>query len=224
MKAQTKIKAKTKNISIMLVDDHQIVRDGIKSLLSDQNGITIIEEAENGKIAIEKAKHTRANLIIMDINMPEINGIIATQKITRLYPKKKVLALSMYANDEAITNMIKAGAYGYILKDSGKDELVNAIRKVSSGKYYFGDNTSYSLFAKHIGFNQKSELRHLYISDREKEILKLISEGLTNIEIGERLNLSSRTADSHRRNLLFKYQANNSAHLVKIAIELGMLV
>ncbi|MEL7833769.1 response regulator transcription factor [Fodinibius sp. Rm-B-1B1-1] len=208
------------NVKILLVDDHDIVRDGIQMLLEDEIGIEITAEAENGKEAIETCKNHDIDLVIMDINMPEMDGIEATKKIIEDFDEIKILALTMMDEDQHIRQMIKAGASGYILKSSNKLELVDAITTILDGKHYFSDDATHSVMmdlVKGTTTEQNSDPGNL--TGREKEILELIVKENTNQEIADQLYISTRTVDAHRRNLLQKTGAKNTAGLVTYAIK-----
>ncbi|PAU94443.1 DNA-binding response regulator [Aliifodinibius salipaludis] len=212
------------DIKILLADDHDIVRDGIKMLLEDDVGFTITAEAENGKEAIEACKNHDIDLIIMDINMPEMNGIEATETIKESFPEIKILALTMMDEDQHIREMIEAGASGYILKSSDKMELVDAITTILDGKHYFSDDATQSVMMDIVkGTNQKDNSDPGNITKREKEVLELIVEQYTNQEIAEELYISTRTVDAHRRNLLQKTGAKNTAGLVTYAIKYDLV-
>lgn len=207
-------------INILLVDDHDIVRDGIHMLLEDEVGFNIAAEAENGNEAIEACKEHDIDLIIMDINMPEMNGIEATERIKESFPEIKVLALTMMDEDQHIRKMIEAGASGYILKSSDKLELVDAITTILDGQHYFSDDATQSVMMDLVkGTTQKKQSDPENLTDREKEVLELIVEQYTNQEIADELYISPRTVDAHRRNLLQKTGAKNTAGLVTYAIK-----
>ena len=209
------------NIRIAVVDDHEIVRDGIQVLLEDEPGMDIVFEAENGKEAIKYCKKDTPDLIIMDITMPEMDGIEATKIIKDRYPDVKILALTMLSEDQHIRKMIKAGASGYILKSSGKEELLNAINKIIDGQHYFSDDATQAILQELVNPEIKStrDADEINITDREMEVLKLIVDEYTNQEIADELFVSVRTVDAHRRNLLQKTGAKNTAGLVKYAIK-----
>lgn len=208
------------NINILLADDHDIVRDGIKMLLEDEVGFKIAAEAENGKEAINACKEHDIDLIVMDISMPEMNGIEATKKIKESSPDIKVLALTMMDEDQHIRQMIEAGASGYILKSSDKIELVDAITRILEGKHYFSNDATQSVMMDLVkGKTEKDETDPGNVTDREKEVLELIVQQHTNQEIADKLHISTRTVDAHRRNLLQKTGAKNTAGLVTYAIK-----
>ena len=205
------------DIQIMLVDDHNIIRDGIRVLLEDEIGFHITAEAENGKEAVKACEDHDFDLIIMDISMPKMNGIEATEKIKKEYPDIKILALTMMDEDQHIRKMIEAGASGYILKSSGKEELVDAITSILDGKHYFSQDAAFSVMMDLVkGEGKPTSLGNL--TEREREVLELIVKEYTNQEIADELFISIRTVDSHRRNLLQKTGAKNTAGLVMYAI------
>ena len=208
------------NIKILLADDHKIVRDGIKLMLEPHVGIDIEAEASNGKDVLEALKTTVIDLIIMDINMPEMDGIEATRNVKENYPEVKVLALTMSNDDLHIRQMIQAGASGYIMKSAGRSELKEAVNAIMNGKHYFSDEATNSIMMDLVkGKGKSSSHEPVHITDRELEILELIVKEYTNQEIGEKLFISPRTVDAHRRNLLQKTGARNTAGLVKFAFQ-----
>jgi DNA-binding NarL/FixJ family response regulator len=211
------------NINILLVDDHDIVRDGIRMLLEDEVGFKIAAEAENGKQAITACKKHDIDLVVMDISMPKVNGIEATETIKELFPEIKILALTMMDEDQHIRQMIKAGASGYILKSSDKIELVDAITTILEGKHYFSDDATRSVMMDLVkGPTQEKSSDPGNITDREKQVLELIVKQYTNQEIAQELHISTRTVDAHRRNLLQKTGAKNTAGLVTYAIKYNL--
>lgn len=215
-------------IKVILVDDHEIIRDGIKALLKGAGEIEIAGEAENGQQAIEILKNREVDLILMDISMPVMDGIDATKYISRNFSDVKVIVLSMHDDESHIINMLKAGAVGYIFKNTGKTRLIEAIKTVSSGESFFAKEASQRIM-EHFMQNKAREKRNgsmkdvEHLTEREKEVLKLIAEEYTNQEIANKLFLSPRTIDTHRRNLLQKLRVKNTAGLVKFAIKCGLL-
>ena len=204
-------------IKILLVDDHQVITDGLKSLLSQEPGMRISSTASNGKEALDVIKILSIDLILMDIDMPVMNGIDATRAIKEMGNPPKVIILSMHSEKGMIEELIKMGVDGYLLKNSGKDEIITAIRKVMAGKKYFTSDITLSLL------NNKTEvsadLPNDKLTTREIEILKLITDGFTNKEIGEQLYISHRTVDTHRTNMMRKIDVNNLAGLINYAIK-----
>jgi DNA-binding NarL/FixJ family response regulator len=212
----------TDNITLILADDHQIVRDGIKSLLQSEDKIVILGEAENGEQAINLVRELKPDLVIMDINMPVLDGIDATRFITENYPGTRVLVLTMTSEQEHIKKMIEAGAGGYILKNSGRQELISAIQSIAAGRNYFSDEVKDAIMQNMVQRQTKNDKiagEPVPLTRREKDVLNLIVKEFTNFEIAEKLFISVRTVDAHRRNLLEKTGARNTAGLVKFAIE-----
>ncbi|MDN5205059.1 response regulator transcription factor [Fulvivirgaceae bacterium BMA10] len=208
-------------IRILVIDDHQMVREGIKSSLSNAGNIEIVDEAQNGQEAIDKLKEQTVDLVLIDISMDVMDGIEATKIITKQHPEVKVLALTMHDEESNIINMLQAGALGYILKTTGMKELMEAINTVSKGETYFTKEVSGTLmkqFMKKKVETSKSENKSVEeLTKREIEILKLIADEFTNQEIAEKLFISQRTVDTHRRNLIQKLNVKNTAGLVRFA-------
>lgn len=208
------------NIRILLADDHKIIRDGLKMIIDKFPGIDVVAEAENGKMALEICEKEQIDLIVMDINMPEMDGIEATRHVREKHPEIKVLPLTMSDNDVHIRNMIEAGASGYILKSSGSNDLRSAIEMIMDGKHFFSDESTQAVLLDLIQ-NRGKPRQHdpINITEREMEVLELIIKEFTNPEIAKKLFISSRTVDAHRRNLLQKTGARNTAGLVRYAME-----
>jgi len=211
-------------VQLLIVDDHKIVRDGIRSLLLDHDDIFIQAEASNGKEALEILK-SQANIdvVLLDINMPIMDGLTCAQKIKEAELDVKVLALTMLKEDQHIRAMVEFGASGYLLKDSGEDDLVNAIHAVADGRPYFSDEATAALLRQFISKKSVEPVKGMELTEREKDILKLITNEYTNVEISEKLFISVRTVDAHRRNMMEKIGAKNMAGLVKYALEKGIV-
>lgn len=217
-----------KKINILLVDDHSIVRDGIKSTLKDQKNFNIVGEAANGKEAIERVKELNPDVVIMDITMPEMNGIESANVISKKYPNSKVLILSMHDNETYILKSVEAGAYGYLLKDVDKEEFVKAITAVFNGEKYFNTNISSMLVTGYLNKLKESNDAppssvssgdEYDLTKREKGILKMITAGKNNREIADGLGISIRTIETHRANIMKKLKVKNAVELVRIAID-----
>lgn len=217
-----------KKINILLVDDHSIVRDGIKSTLKDQKNFNIVAEAANGKEAIELVKSLNPDVVIMDITMPEMNGIEAAGVISKKYPNSKVLILSMHDNETYILKSVEAGAYGYLLKDVDKEEFVKAITAIFNGEKYFNTNISSMLVSGYLNKLKEGNVESNSVSvnsddydltKREKGILKMITVGKNNREIADGLGISIRTIETHRANIMKKLKVKNAVELVRIAID-----
>lgn len=207
------------NVQILVVDDHEIVLDGIRALLDDEIGFEVAAEAQNGAEAIEQYKKHPIDFIIMDISMPKMNGIEATKKIKELDPDIKILALTMMDEEEHIRKMIEAGASGYIFKSSNKEELIEAITTILDGKHYFSEEATRRVMMDLVKKGEPNSHDPTDLTDREREVLELIVKEHTNQEIADKLHISIRTVDAHRRNLLQKTGAKNTAGLVTYAIK-----
>lgn len=211
-------------INILIADDHQIVIDGIQLMLSTEPDLECIAHANNGLEVLEKLKHLKIDLIILDINMPELNGVEACKKIKADFPEVKILALSMLKEASLIKLMLKNGANGYLLKNAGKDEVLEAIRSIHSGKKHYSPEVSEIIMASLSGETRKKESSPFpQLSRREKQVLKLIVEEFTTSEIAEKLFISFGTVETHRRNLLLKLGARNTAGLVRTALEYELI-
>ncbi len=204
-------------IKVLIVDDHPMVLEGMRSMLTQINFVDIVGTAANAYEAIELIKAAAPDIVITDINMPEISGIELTLKIKKEFPEIKVIAMSTFKERSYITQMIQNGASGYLIKSASKEEIEEAILSVHEGKLYMSLDISLSAF-------DKQEINNVPIlSSREKEVLDLIADGFTNPQIAEKLFLSLHTVDSHRKNLLTKFGINNTASLIKLAAKYNML-
>lgn len=217
-------------ISVFLVDDHEIIRDGIKSLIGSYENINVVGEAGSGKDAISQLKSLSVDVVLMDIQMPEMNGIETAEKLLKLKPKLKIVALSMHNEEAYILKMLKIGAMGYLLKESGRDELIRGIETVCSKQKYLSNMVSMKLINSFLENNldgktieNKKEVSRDMFTEREYEILKLLTIGSTSQQISEQLSISRRTVDTHRRNLFQKARVKNSVGLVNFAFEHGLV-
>ncbi len=217
-------------IRIFLVDDHEIIRDGIKSLIGSHDLISVVGEAGSGKEAIKFLKNKSVDIVLMDIQMPEMNGIETTEKLLKKSPNLKVIALSMHNEEAYILRMLKIGAMGYLLKESGRDELIRGIETVFLGQQYLSNMVSMKLINSFLeekvaamGNNDYEEVSKDIFTQREVEVLQLLTTGATSQQISEQLNISRRTVDTHRRNLFQKARVKNSAGLVNFAFEKGLV-
>lgn len=215
-----------KKIRIVIADDHTIVRSGVISLLSLNPDFEVVGEAENGREAIELVRAQQPDVVLMDIGMPVLNGLEATRRIKKEFPHVKVLVLSGYDNDEYILQMIQSGANGYILKNSFLDDLYSAIRSVNEGMAFFSPSVSKIIVESYVhkpGEGETSKPKRL-LTPREREILQLIAEGHLHHQIAERLNISVRTVDTHRQNIMKKLDIHDTAGLVTYAIKNGIVI
>lgn len=209
-----------KKLKIYLVDDHKLFREGLKLLLSTQDFVQYIYEASSGQEFIENLAYVDCDVVLMDIEMPEMNGIEATRQAMRMRPELKIIVLSMYGDEQYYYQMIDAGAKGFILKNTGIDKVVSAIRKVSEGESYFSEELLVNILNSMR--HQKEEFTGVEVNDlseRELEILYHVCKGLSNQEIADILFISKRTVDKHRANLLSKTACRNTAALVMYAIK-----
>ncbi len=211
-------------IRVLIADDHQLVIDGIKLVLSNEADIACIGEATDGLLALALATKTRPDLIILDINMPNLNGIETCRQIRRSFPDIKILALSMLKEVSLIKLILKNGADGYLLKNSGKEEILNAIRKIHAGEKYFSSEVAALVMESLSKVRVKNKDNPFpKLSRREKQILRLIVDEYTTAEIAEKLFISFGTVETHRRNLLIKLGARNTAGLVRACFEYNLL-
>ncbi|MDZ7741616.1 MAG: response regulator transcription factor [Bacteroidota bacterium] len=206
-----------KKIRVVLADDHNLFRNGLKLLLSSFDNIEIAGEYANGQELLKDIHHIQDCIILIDIDMPLVNGIEASKKITALFPDARIIALSMYGEEEYYYKMIEAGARGFLLKDTDISEVKEAIESVASGGNYFSQELLYKIVKniKHLQFPHNEH----NLSEREYEVLYHVCKGLNNQEIAEKLCISKRTVDKHRANLLIKTDSKNTASLVMFAIK-----
>ncbi len=210
-------------IRVIVVDDHMIVRDGLRSLLERQPDMEVVAEADNGREALTQAKKLSPDVIVMDIGMHELNGIEATRQIVGESPAVKVLALSMYSDKRFIIGMLKAGALGYMLKDSAFRELVDAIRVVASNKVYISPSIAGVLTEDYLeNLTEKDNSVHAILTSREVEVLQLLAEGKSTKQTASTLGVSIKTIEAHRQNIMKKLNIDNIVGLTKYAIREGI--
>lgn len=210
-------------IKVIIADDHTIFRSGLNMLLSSEPDINVIGEAEDGQSAIQLAKELNPDVILMDIGMPELNGIEATERIKLETPDINILVLTMHRSDEYFFKMLEAGASGYILKGAETSELINAVRSVAKGEVFLYPSMAGRLVKEYLSQSAASKISSAKLTKREREILQLIAEGFTNKEIAKKLVLSPSTVHSHRTNLLHKLNLNSRHELVQYAREHGLM-
>lgn len=206
------------SIKILIADDHTIIRNGLKLMLDKNSKFKIVGDVNSGSAAIDfvNKNPNQVDIVLMDIDMPGMNGIEATKILTSKHPHIKVLALTMHKEEKFINDMINAGALSYILKETDIPELVQAIENTAQGKKYYSNEVSMSLIN---ALMKKGTDNGHDLSKRELDVLKLIASGMTNKEAGEKLFISARTVESHRRNILDKLDFKNTSEMIRYAIE-----
>jgi DNA-binding NarL/FixJ family response regulator len=217
-----------KTLKILIVDDHQLVRDGIQTMLETQSDKYKFEilEANSGEEAVRIIKNYDFDIVLMDYQLPNMTGPETVTQILKLKSQTKLLALSNYDEYAYIVNMLKAGVNGYVLKNISPNELIKAIQTILAGKKYYANEISERIIEykdKELNDRNNPGSKKLGLSKRQLEVLKLVSSGMTNNAISKKLNLAKRTVDTHRQNLLIKLEVNNTAALIKKALELSLL-
>lgn len=212
----------TEPVTIILADDHRLLREGIRSLIDKEPDMSVIGEAENGIILLDLVKRESPDIVIMDISMPELNGIETTRRLRTECSRVKVLALSMHADRQYVKNMLAAGASGYLLKANAFEELSSAIRAITKGKIFVSSELSDNLLDDYTRQLQEKESSSDPLSSREREVLRLLAEGLGAKEVAARLSISSYTVDTHRKHIMEKLSLNSVAALTKYAIREGI--
>jgi two-component system nitrate/nitrite response regulator NarL len=207
------------SLRILLVDDHAIVTDGIGALLQNEVAYDIVAVCRNGQEALDTLRILKVDMILMDIDMPVMNGIDATKQIKREFSDIKIIILTMHDEKAMIQMLLDSGADGYLIKNSSKNELIDAIENVRAGRQHISEEAHTVLLSRD---GAKSE-RLSGLTEREVEVLKLIAEGMSNKEVGDQLFISHRTVDTHRTNLMQKLDCHNIAGLVRIAIQEGLV-
>ncbi len=211
-------------IKILLADDHKIVFDSLKSLLDRQPDMEVVGGAENGRVAVEQVQELKPDVVIMDVTMPNLNGIEATRQITSQYPEIKVVALSMHADKQFVTGILSAGASGYLTKNCSFDELVMAVRLVAENKKYLcPDVTGIVIEESLSGASGKGSSAADLLTSREREVLQLLAEGKTIKQVAEQLFLSIKTIYTHRDQIMKKLHVENMAELTKLALRDGLI-
>jgi two-component system, NarL family, response regulator NreC len=211
-------------LSVILADDHQVIREGLRNLITDQSDMEVIAEASNGRQAIDLCDEMKPDIVVMDVAMPDLNGIEATRQIISDCPSTKVLALSMHADKHYAAGMLGAGASGYVLKDCAFDELADAIRRVASGKSYLSPEIEGVVLRDYVErlSGEGGESAFSVLTDREREVLQLVAEGHTTKQIAADLHVSVKTIESHRQNIMDKLEIRSIAELTKYAIREGL--
>lgn len=211
-------------IQILIADDHQLVIDGLKLMLQSEQQMECVAEAHNGQEVLDYLQTNPVDIVLLDINMPVLNGVETCKLIDKNFPSVKVIGLSMLKEANLIKLMLKHGAKGYLLKNTGKEEVIEAIMAVATGKKYFGSEVSDLIFNSFSGERSKKKKSPFpQLSRREKQVLQLIVDEYTTGEIAEQLSISFGTVETHRRNLLVKLGARNTAGLVRATFEYELL-
>ncbi len=212
-------------IRILLADDHTVMRKGLRLLLEGQPGFKVVAEAADGRQTVELAEEHRPNVIVMDVAMPNLNGIEAARQISSRLPQTAIVFLSMHSDESYVLRALKAGARGYLLKDSAEYDLINAIKAVGEGKAFFSPAISKMLVEDYMRQMQEREVEDSYelLTTREREILQLLAEGKSNKEVATILNLSLYTVETHRSNMLQKLNLHSVPELILYAVRKGVI-
>lgn len=214
-----------RKIRILLADDHTVVRRGLRLLLEGQPEFAVVAEAADGKQAVNAAEATKPDVVVLDIAMPNLNGIEAAQRIVSVAPNASIVILSMHSDEGYVLRALKAGAKGYLLKDSAEGDLIEAIRSVTRGKTFFSQEITKMLAEDYVREIRSRGIEDSYelLTPREREILQLLAEGKSNKDIATLLNLSLYTVETHRRNLQDKLNLHSFAELILYAVRKGVI-
>ena len=212
-------------IRILLADDHTILRAGLRMMLNAQPDMDVVGEAQDGRHAISETQRLQPDVVLMDVTMPDMNGIEATREIKKLLPETKILVLTMHENDEYVFQALRAGASGYMLKEAADTDLISALRVIQSGQFYLSPMAQSVMVGDYLQRVRTGEEKDSYssLTEREREILKLVAEGYTNNQIAEQLIISPKTVDTHRTHVMDKLNLHSRAELVKYAMRRGLL-
>ena len=211
------------SIRVLLADDHQMLRDTLRSMLESDGHLEVVGEAADGRAAVKMARTLAPDIVVMDITMPDLNGVEATHQIKAENPAVKVIALSRHSDRRYVLRMLEAGASGYVLKAAAYDELRRAIQVVSQGKSYLSPDITGIVVDAHVRpASEPDASSDAALGPREREIVQLLAEGYTSPEIGQRLHISARTVETHRRNIMKKLGPHSVAELTKYAIREGL--
>jgi DNA-binding NarL/FixJ family response regulator len=213
-------------ITVLLADDHTVIREGLKMMLEAAGDIKVVGEAENGQQAVQMTKRLEPNVLLLDLAMPQLNGIEATKQIIRESPSTKVLILSTYSDDDFVHQVIEEGAKGYLVKQSAGQDLLKAVREANKGNTFFSPSISSRLVAQsnkafaQTGTKKRANPR---LTSREKEVLQLIAEGLANKQIADQLKISIKTVEKHRQQMMSKLNIHEVASLTRYALSKGLI-
>ena len=212
------------SVRLLLADDHVMMREGLKALLAKEADFTVVGEAENGKALVALAQKTSAQVVLMDVTMPDLNGIEATRKLLKAIPNCRVIALSGHSNGEFVREMLKAGASAYVVKSRAYEELVRAIREVMKGKKYLSPDVAQGVVDAYVevASSTRENPAFIVLTDRERETLQLIAEGKSTKEVADGMGVSVKTIETHRHNIMEKLNLHSVAELTKYAIREGL--
>src|SRR5262245_50163084 len=211
-------------IRILLADDHELIREGIKSLLASSESIVVVDETNTGEGVLEKVKSLpELDIVLLDINMPVLDGIETTKRLKQHHPEIGVIILTMYNRKEFIKNLVASGADGYVLKNSGKKSLIEAITSVASGEPYYGKEIVRTIMSTFKHRQDPEKMPEIDLSEREKEVIRLIVRENSTEEIAEKLFISRHTVNTHRKSILSKLGVKNVAGIIKYAIQTGIV-
>jgi DNA-binding NarL/FixJ family response regulator len=210
-------------IRLFLVDDHTVLRHGLRALFQAEPTLEIVGEAENGEQLLAQLPTTPCDVVLLDLHMPGLDGLATTQRLRAEFPAVRVLVLSMVDNERAIGQVLAAGASGYVLKNTGREEILVAVHAVAAGRRFLCSELGLAMLEKVLAAPTEAETRPTGLSPREQEVLQLVAEGLTTAQIAEKLFTSPRTVETHRQNIMEKTGTKNTAALVKAAVSQGWL-
>jgi DNA-binding NarL/FixJ family response regulator len=210
-------------VRVLIVDDHTIVRDGLRSLLAEEPDMTVVAEAGDGRTAVRLAREVLPDVVVMDVVLPDLNGIEATRQIVKECPAVRVVALSMHADRRYLRAILRAGARGYLLKDCAFSELTQAIREVMAGRPYVGSDMADVMVSDYLQqLSEPADGAFSLLTEREREVLQLIAEGNATRDVAEKLSLSVKTVETHRRQIMIKLDTRSVADLTRYAIREGL--
>jgi DNA-binding NarL/FixJ family response regulator len=213
-------------VRVMLVDDDELMRKGLAAVLSSDVRIEVVEEAENGRLAVQRGRHARPDVVLMDVRMPELDGIAATRELIAATPEARVVILTTFEEEEYILGALRAGASGFLLKRSSPEELIAAIHTVAAGEALLSPSVTRRVIdrmARHPVMGEPSDPRLDDLTPRERQVLELIAQGLSNREIGEALVVEETTVKTHVKRVLMKLDARDRVHAVILAYEWGVI-